>query len=78
MAKAQAEIKGADGLFLAGFKAGTDFCIDYLANHHEPYNLQDVDPKTYYAVCLDIQRKLSQAAYDKHKEYFELALKYAE
>lgn len=71
MAKAQAE-------FLKGFDTGTRFCIDYLDNHHEPYLLQDIDPKTYSAVCMDVQAKLSQAAYGKHREYFEVALKYAE
>ena len=67
-----------DGYFLSGFNAGTNFCIDYLGNHCEPYLLQDVDPKTYYKVCLDVQRALAQAAYDKHREYVDVALKYAE
>lgn len=75
MAKIHSEMSGADSLYIAGFSNGMEYMIDYLTDHHEALLLSGVDPKTYHAVCLDIQAQLALEANDRHKELTKAALR---
>ena len=61
-----------DGNFLAGFKAGTDFLIDYLTSSTDDFVNSDITPidEFYRAIC----EYAAEKALDENQRLIELAL----